>query len=129
MILDTTFVIDVLNGDERAKQRRTELDERGDMAISSITVFELTEGAQLSNRTEGERRAITEFCSRLRAVPVDTEIATLAGELSATLIARGERIEAEDVFIGATALHGDEVVLTRNVEHFERLDGVEIETY
>lgn len=99
------------------------------MAVSPIPVFESTEGTQLLIRTEDERRAITEFCSRIRTVPVDTEIASLAGELSAALIARGERIEIENVLIGATVFHGDEAVLTRNVEHFERIDGIEVETY
>lgn len=129
MILDTTFVIDVLNGDDRAKRRRVELDERGDMAISPITVFELTEGARLSDRTEAEQRAIIEFCSRIRVVPLDTGIASLAGELSAALIGRGERIEVEDVLIGATALWLDDAILTRNVDHFERIDELAVEAY
>lgn len=129
MILDTTFLIDVLNGDSDAAQRRIELDERGDAAVSAVSVFELVEGAYLSNRTDDELAPILEFLSRLHVLPVDGEIALLAGELSAELIGRSERVEAEDVLIGATAVKNDESILTRNVDHFDRLEDVTIETY
>lgn len=129
MILDTTFVIDVLNGDPGAERRRIELDERGDAAVSAVSVFELVEGAYLSDRTDDELAAILELLSRLHVLPVDGEIALLAGELSAELIGRGERVEAEDVLIGATAVKNDESILTRNVDHFDRLEDVAIETY
>lgn len=129
MILDTTFLIDVLNGDPAAEERRIELDERGDLAASAVSVFELVEGAYLSDRTDEELRSIIEFVSRLRVAPVDGEVATLAGELSADLIGRGERIETEDVLIAATALHNETVVLTRNRDHFERMASVTVESY
>lgn len=129
MILDTTFLIDVLNGEPDAERRRIELDERGDASASAVSVFELAEGAYLSDRTDEELQAIVEFLSRLRVVPVDGEVALLAGELSAELIGRGERVEAEDVLVGATALQADTAVLTRNVDHFDRIPGVTVESY
>lgn len=119
-----TFVTDVLNGDPSAERRRIELDERGDTAVSAVSVFELVEGAYLSDRTDDELATILEFLSRLHVLPVDGEIALLAGELNAELIGRGERVEAEDVLIAATAVKNDESILTRDVDHFERLEGV-----
>jgi tRNA(fMet)-specific endonuclease VapC len=73
-------------------------------------------------------QTIVEFLSRLRVVPIDGEVAPLAGELSAELIGRGEPIEAADAFGGATALHTDTAVSTRNVDHFERMKGVPVES-
>lgn len=37
VILDTTFVIDVLNGDSAAERRRIDRDERGDGSVSAVT--------------------------------------------------------------------------------------------
>jgi predicted nucleic acid-binding protein len=54
VILDTTFLIDVLNGDSEAERRRVELDERGDASVSAVSVFEMAEGAYLSDRTDEE---------------------------------------------------------------------------
>lgn len=129
MILDATFLIDVLNGDLAAEQRRIELDEQGTAAVSAVSVSELVEGAYRSDRTDEERRAIVEFLSRLRVVPFDGEVALLAGELSAELIGRGERIETEDVLIAATALRTETAVLTRNDDHFDRIEGISVELY
>lgn len=129
MILDTTFLIDVLNGDPAAEDWRIELDERGNAAASAISVFELAEGAYLSDRTDDELGSIVEFLSRLRVRPVDGEVALLAGELSAELIGRGERIEVEDVLVAATAIHAETAVLTRNVDHFERIADLAVESY
>lgn len=129
MILDTTFLIDVLNGDSEAENRRIELDERGNMAVSAVSVFELAEGAYLSDRTDDELRAILKFLSSLRVYPIDGEVALLAGELSAELVGRGERIEVEDVLIAATATHNETAVLTRNTDHFDRMTGIDVESY
>jgi predicted nucleic acid-binding protein len=52
-----------------------------------------------------------------------------AGKISGKLLTRGEEIDREDCIIGATALLNDEPILTRNVDHFSRIDGLEIETY
>lgn len=52
-----------------------------------------------------------------------------AGKVSGTLISRGEEIDREDCIVGASALLNDEPVVTRNTEHFERIDGLDVETY
>ena len=52
-----------------------------------------------------------------------------AGKISGSLRARGREIDREDCIIGATALLNDEPVVTRNRKHFERIDGLDIETY
>lgn len=52
-----------------------------------------------------------------------------AGKLSGELINGGERIEREDCIIAATALLNDEPVITRNSEHFGRIDDLEVRSY
>jgi tRNA(fMet)-specific endonuclease VapC len=98
-------------------------------AVSTVSVFELAEGAHPSDRTESELQTIVDMPLSFPCVPIDGEVALLAGELSAELIGRGERIDVEDVLIGATALQADTAVLTRNVDHFERIPGVTVESY
>jgi predicted nucleic acid-binding protein len=38
-------------------------------------------------------------------------------------------MDREDCIIGATAALNDEPVVTRNTEHFDRIDGLRVETY
>jgi len=63
------------------------------------------------------------------AVAADETVMRKAGNISGTLRARGEEIDREDCVIGATALLNDEPVVTRNRAHFERIDGLDVETY
>lgn len=49
--------------------------------------------------------------------------------LTGKLANEGTPIDDDDVIIGATADVVDEPVPTRNEDRFERLDGIEVETY
>ena len=51
------------------------------------------------------------------------------GGSAGSLITGGERIESEDCIVAATVLLSDEPVVTRNIDHYERVDGLEVRTY
>ena len=56
MILDTCFIIDILEGDIGARNKLQELYVRGEsVMISAITLFELSEGIALSKFAEKEK--------------------------------------------------------------------------
>lgn len=52
-----------------------------------------------------------------------------AGRISGELITDGMEIDREDCVIAATALIEEEPVATRNVSHFERIDGFDVRSY
>jgi len=131
MLFDTTFLIDLLRGKEPAVYKITQkIEEHCETkCISSISVMELWRGAIQSDRSEGEKKKITELLSSLFVYVFDENIAKKAGEIEAQLIKSGEIIQLEDVIIAATALIHRQSILTRNTEHFKRVQGVEVETY
>jgi len=83
---------------------------------------------QLDVPEERKQRLLAVLDTR-PTVPADETIMRKAGKISGKLLTRGEEIDREDCIIGATALLNDEPILTRNVDHFSRIDGLEIETY
>lgn len=133
MILDTSYLISLLERDEAAFQRGMDLYREGTPArVSMASVFELFYGAAVTLDDE-ERRRVRNVLMGYPPVAIDEEIARLA----ATMLGRADReaggpmrsgVEANDAYIGATARAYSEPVLTRNVDDFERLD-VEVETY
>lgn len=129
MILDTSFLIDVLRGERTVEEAVQTVDERGTAQVSSITVMELWEGIQLAESSTHERTVVQNLLSDVREVPFDRECAMAAGRINANLQREGTPIEDADVMIAATARVNDVPVVTNNVEHFERVEELEILTY
>lgn len=129
MLLDTSFLIDLMNGDEGAVEKAQELEtDLIQQRLSSMTLFELYYGVARSGQSKDEREKVENVLASKPIHPADTAVMRKAGRLSGELVNEGNAVEDGDVIIGATADVVEEPVLTRNVDDFERLD-VEIETY
>ncbi|GAB3691537.1 hypothetical protein GCM10028857_29030 [Salinarchaeum chitinilyticum] len=130
MLLDTSFLIDVMNDDDGAIETARELErELVQQRISAMTLFELYYGVSKSMRSEEERERVRDVLASKPVHPADTAVMRKAGRIAGDLANDGTPVADGDVIIGATATIVDEPVLTRNVADFERMDGVAIETY
>jgi predicted nucleic acid-binding protein len=130
MIQDTSFIIDVLNGNEGAvAQLELIEDERRPEKISSITVLELYEGVAQTDRPEDEQDAVLSVLDTKTILPADGNIMRQAGQISGDLITDGERIDREDCIIAATALKEGEAVVTRNEDRFGRIPHLDVVSY
>ncbi|OLZ41625.1 twitching motility protein PilT [Natrinema saccharevitans] len=129
MILDTSFLVDVLRGESTVEEAVRTVDETGTAYASSVTVMELWEGIRLADSSDRERTVTENLLTDVRELPFDRDCATTAGEINATLHRDGTPIETADVMIAATALVHDVPVVTDNTDHFGRIDDLEILTY
>mgnify|MGYP000123811235 FL=1 len=130
MILDTSFVIDLIRSANGAPARLEDVQARRlPQKLSAITLLELYEGVRRTDRSEAERESVLEVLDSKAVVPADQSIMRRAGELSVNRYVDGTPIEREDCIVGATALLEDEPVLTRNANHFERIPEVEVVSY
>ena len=129
MLLDTAFLIDLMNGDTDAIAKAQELEANlVQQRLSAMTLFELYYGVARATDSEAERSTVEEVLASKPVHPADTAVMRKAGRLAGELQNDGTPVGDGDVIIAATAAVVDEPVLTRNVDDFERLD-VEIETY
>jgi tRNA(fMet)-specific endonuclease VapC len=129
MILDSTFLIDVLRGDAAVSDLIEEIDATGTPFVSAVTVMELHEGIHLADATDAERERVGELLTGINELPFDRDCAIRAGEINAELVSAGEPIDETDVMIAATALVHDYPVVTRNADHFERVADLSITAY
>lgn len=130
MIEDTTFVIDLLDGDERALELLDLIEaERRPERVSAITVLELHEGIRRSEKPDAEKRRVVSVLDSKHVVPADHGIMRRAGTLSGDLFGEGRPIDREDCIVAATALQEGEPVVTRNEAHFRRVEGIDVKTY
>jgi predicted nucleic acid-binding protein len=130
MILDTSFLIDVMNTDDAALGKVDEIEAGGiDQNVPAMTLQELYIGVGASDLPERERRKIEYVVESRPILPTTEEIARKAGRIDGRLRKRGERIDLGDATIGATGIVRDEPVITRNPEHFQRIPGLDVESY
>ena len=130
MILDTSFLIDVMNGDAAALETVDEIEAAEvPQRIPAMTLQELYIGVGMSELPEQERREIERIIEARPVVPTSAAIARKAGRIDGELRAAGEPIDIGDATIGATAVVCDEPVVTGNPDHFERISGVEVVGY
>ncbi|EMA38533.1 type II toxin-antitoxin system VapC family toxin [Halobiforma nitratireducens] len=129
MILDSTFLIDVLRGSSDVADLIEDVDTTGTPFVSAVTVMELSEGIHLADATDDERSSVRQLLTDVNELPFDRECAIRAGRINADLVSSGEPIDETDVMVAATALVHDYPVVTRNVDHFERIDGLTVRSY
>lgn len=130
MIVDTDVLIDVMADDEQAKRRVEDLESRRvPLRISSISLFELSHSIERVVDSADRRRRIEAVLESKPAYPADDAVMKKAGRIDGRLASEGRAVGMGDTIIAATALVHEEPVLTRNVDHFERIDGVGIESY
>lgn len=132
MILDSSYLFDLMRNDPDAFEKGVELVERGETQwLPTSIVAEAYYGVF----TSGSDRTPAELRNRLLGYPrvdVTGEIARSAGRL----LVRADEENADmvgspganDAYIGAMAESIDDAVLTQNVDDFRKL-GVAVETY
>ncbi|HEX2574295.1 MAG TPA: type II toxin-antitoxin system VapC family toxin, partial [Polyangia bacterium] len=82
-----------------------------------------------SARRERNLAALEEFLASFMSLPFDGEAARMYGRIKADLYRQGRPIGANDLLIAAIALSRGLIVVTSNVQAFERVAGLQIETW
>ncbi len=131
ILLDTNVCIALINRRppvvrDRARAAR----DRGEqLAISSISLFELWFGVSKSARPEENSERLADFISPLEIVPFDDEDAYRAGQIRARLERIGLPIGAYDYLIAAQAVQKSLLLVTANVGEFSRIEGLRWEDW
>ena len=131
MILDTSFLMDLKDGEQDAFDTAIDLyDSDVVQRVAMPSVWELHYGAAYTESST-ERRQVRNLLLMYPVVELTEETARHgAGLLAAADRADGgdSGVDNEDGLIGAVADRFGEPVLTDNVDDFEKL-GVDVETY
>ena len=130
-VVDTTFLISLLRNDGRTLEKAKELDDEGGTATTVINVFEVAYGVFRGMYAPSKRLKMFErVVSNLDVFTLNYDAAIKAAEISGTLDRRGMGIDPLDVLVAAiTLVNGAESLVTRNVSHFERIRGLNVEEH
>jgi len=134
VIVDTSYVLDLIEGDEDALATEAELEAANvPLVIPAMTVLELYIGVGKVANTPAERQRVDGVLNAYPLVETSPSIARRAGRLLGEAFANaapgdGPGIGKGDAAIAATALERDEPVLAGD-SHFGSVDGLDVETY
>jgi tRNA(fMet)-specific endonuclease VapC len=127
--VDTTFLIDLHRerstvNDDGAAHRLLKRSPDAELFLSTIALGEFAEGFD-----QAEHPIVTAMRDGHTLVPVDDTTAFVYARVARELRRRGELIGTNDLWIGCTSLRLGIPIVTANVEHFRRIDGLGIVQY
>lgn len=101
---------------------------REEQFTSAVVIGELYEGALRSPHPDRHLSRIRErVLPAVTVLPYDSAVAEAFGRIQARLAAAGRPIADADAMIAATALHHGLRLVTGNLRHYERIEGLRIE--
>ena len=130
-MLDTNILVYVLNAQPRHEAVLDRLDrvEPQDIAVSSITLAELSYGIEKSQRRDANRRALHRVLHALNVLPFDAKAAETYGAMRAAIEAAGKPIGPLDTLIAAHAFALGLTLVTSNLREFSRVRGLRVEDW
>lgn len=124
-LLDTDVCIALIKGQHGIQERIRDIDPM-DIKISDITLAELYFGAYKSGR-EKHFDDVRKIYALFESYPI--QHLRKYGELRWMLEQKGMKIGDMDMFIAATALEEDLILVTGNTDHFYRIPDLKIENW
>jgi tRNA(fMet)-specific endonuclease VapC len=125
-LLDTDHWVALLRG-RLSLEGKVSPDES--LAITAISVAELTHGASKSARVEENLAQLDILLATLIILPFDEAAARHFGALKATLERSGNRLADLDLQIASIALANDLSLITHNTRHFARIPGLQLDDW
>ena len=122
IVVDTDVVIDFFNGVSPGAQVMSKLISGQEVALASISVFELYAGVL------GKRRLsqIETLIQGVIILPLDVIEAVIAGRIYTQLKSKGQRVGTHDILIAATCVANTVPLYTKEVAHFSKIEEIQV---
>lgn len=128
-LLDSNICIYAMKNRPPKVLKRLEVIGRAAVAVSVITVLELRHGAEKSQHSELAHARLDDFLGPMIVLPFEETDVLAGARIRAHLHRTGRPIGDFDNLIAAQGLARDLIVVTNNVDEFERVPGLKIENW
>lgn len=105
------------------------IQRKSTLSTTPINMYELYHGAHVSLHSEENLEKVRNLLSMLQVLPLDDVSCEKGGHIRAILESRGEKIGDADSLIAGTACRHGETIVTRNVKHFSKVEGLLVEVW
>ena len=126
ILLDTTALIDILDGRSEALDAVEKLRQESIFFTSAINIYEVLKGIEgAKTNREANMREFGTVIANINVIWIDFEVARTGARIYAELRENGKQINEPDYLIAAAAItNGITAILTRNKKDFENISGI-----
>lgn len=128
-LLDTNICIYLIKRRPSGVLERFRQHSPQDVAISTITLFELQYGVEKSRYRQRSEDALAKFLLPLNLIDLDYPSAVEAATIRAQLEKKGAPIGPYDLLIAGLARSQGIILVTNSTKEFERIDGLHLENW
>ena len=128
-LLDTNICIYLIKRCPSKVLERFRQHSPQDVAISTITLFDLQYGIEKSQYQQRSEGALAKFLLPLNLIDMDRSSAIEAATIRAQLEKEGMPIGPYDLLIAGLARSRDMTLVTNNTKEFERIVGLYLENW
>ena len=127
--LDANIVSYLLKGNKEIFSKLSDLASNDHIiSIPSIVYYEIKRGLLASGSTNKLNRFVS-FANALGIVELKTSTLDIAAQIYSDLKKAGTLIEDDDIFIGASALENNAILVTNNERHLGRIKDLKYEVW
>jgi len=128
-LLDTDTISYFFKGDQNVISKVDKyLKHFGFLNISVITYYEVINGLYYKDARKQMER-FQKFVDYNNVISMTLESAKISAQITAKMRKNGNFIGHNDVLIAGIALEKEFVVITNNIDHFSRIDNLEIDNW
>ena len=124
-LVDSDYLVDALVGVPASVRVLERLSDE-ELGVSIVSYGEIFEGAFGASDPTARLERFRTFLGRFAVVPLSDPIMEIFARTRKRLRDTGLLIPDLDLLIGATAVHHDLTLLTRNVRYFGRIRGLKM---
>ncbi|MBQ9685973.1 MAG: type II toxin-antitoxin system VapC family toxin [Lachnospiraceae bacterium] len=128
-LLDTNICAYLMRGQYPALNQKILTIPLSELAISSVTLFELEYGAAKANWGEQRMEDMRLFLSAFQVIPFTANDAVVTGRIRAYLVKKGLPIGSYDIQIAGQGVSRGITVVTHNTGEFSRVPGISLEDW
>ena len=128
-LLDSCICIDFMRGKLPTGYEVMRNNDPQLFGIPTIVEAELRTGVLKSEKPRTNRLLLESFLAPFRIIPFDSRCAIEYARIRASLEAAGQIIGPNDTLIAATAIAHGAVLVTNNTREFERIEGLDLESW
>lgn len=127
ILLDTDICIELLRGNKKVINKINDYSDN--ISISFMTLGELYYGVYKSSNPLNNSLILETFLLSVNILHTDNNIMQKFGEYKNKLSEKGEGLTDADILIASTASVYGCKLITGNVKHFKRFEGVNVENW